>query len=217
MSEDYQWQKTLPPMGTERHSACAASYGDHLLVAGGVELNIGISNVVEIFNGSHWLVTQPLPIGYYNLKSVVFDENWYLMGGCGYNFEEEKAVHYASLDSLLASCQSSKTSQPSSVWKRLADAPNPLISTAALFGSRLIDIGGEECSGLSAIHAYSFPTNSWIHVGDIPIEINLTYSTVLPTGELMVVGEFGGWKSTRNVLKATIKGSLAFYIARHVY
>ena len=209
LSEDCQWQETLPPMRTERHSACAVSYENHLLlVAGGVELKIGISSVVEIFNGSHWLVTQPLPIGYYNLKSVILDENWYLMGGCGRNLQEEKAVHYASLDSLLASCQPSETSQPSSaVWKRLTDTPNPLISTA-LFGSRLIDIGGEECSLLSSIHAYSFPTNSWIHVGDIPVDINQTYSVVLPTGELMVVGGFGGWKSTRNVLKARVKGIL---------
>ena len=213
LSEDGQWQETLPPMISKRHSACAVSYGvNHLLVAGGVVLD-GISNTVEVYDGtySHWSFAQPLPMGYYNLKSAILDDSeqpvgkcWCLMGGSGHDLEE-KAVYYASLDSLVASSMPSETSQPLPVWKRLTDAPNPFDSTA-VFGSRLIAVGGEGIlSSTSTVHAYSFQTNSWIHVGDMPFGVSSTCSVVLPTGELMVVGGFP-MDPVRNVMKAEIKG-----------
>ena len=209
LSEHGQWQETLPPMRTKRHSVCSVSYRDHLLVAGGLASTDGMLNVVEVFNGSHWSLAQPLPMSYRDLKSAILDQHWYLMGGNGPHGNNKKAVHYASLDSLLASCQPSETSQPSSVWKRLTDAPYPLSSTA-VFGGRLVAVGGGEVSSLSSsIYAYSFQTNSWIHVGDMPFAASNICSVVLPTGELMVMGGYG-WltECKKNLWKATIKGNL---------
>ena len=206
LSEDGQWQETLPSMETKRHHACAVSYKDHLLVAGGISplYSINNLNVVEVFNGNHWSFAQPLPTSYHDLKSAILDQHWYLMGG----LPEDTAVHYASLDLLIASCQPSKTSQPSAVWKRLTDAPYQKSSTA-VFGNKLIAIGGEGIdTQMSTVHAYSFHTNSWIHVGDVPLLVYNTCSVVLPTGELMVVGGYNGIHYTRNVLKATIKGNI---------
>ena len=215
LSEHGQWQETLPHMISKRHSACAVSYGaNHLLVAGGIVLE-GISNTVEVYDGewSRWLFAQSLPFGYYDLKSVILDDInseqpvnkcWYLMGGCGC---EERAVYYATLDSLVATTMPSETLQPSpSIWKRLTDAPNPFNSTA-VFGTRLINVGGKGISSsTSTIHAYSFQTNSWIHVGDMPFGASSTCSVVLPTGELMVVGGNPS-DPVRNVMKAEIKGN----------
>ena len=201
-------------MRTECHSVCAVGYRDHLLVAGGETVD-GISNTVETFDGSHWLFVQPLPMRYYDLKCAILDCHWYLMGGnkglLEPTLDQDKAVHYACLDSLLASCQLGETSlQQSSIWKSLPDAPNQLSSTA-VFGSRLIAVGGEgDISPLSDIHAYSFQTNSWIHIGNMPFAISRTFSMVLPTGELMVVGGVSNSEnSVRNVdvLKATITGN----------
>ena len=206
--------RKLPPMRTECHSVCAVGYRDHLLVAGGETVD-GISNTVETFDGSHWLFVQPLPMRYYDLKCAILDCHWYLMGGnkglLEPTLDQDKAVHYACLDSLLASCQLGETSlQQSSIWKSLPDAPNQLSSTA-VFGSRLIAVGGEgDISPLSDIHAYSFQTNSWIHIGNMPFAISRTFSMVLPTGELMVVGGVSNSEnSVRNVdvLKATITGN----------
>ena len=59
LSEHGQWQEALSPMRTRRHSVCTVSYGDHLLVAGGIASD-GISNVVEVFDGHCWLFAQPL-------------------------------------------------------------------------------------------------------------------------------------------------------------
>ena len=113
LSEHGQWQETLPPMGIERHSVCAVNFRDYLLVAGGETVD-GISNIVEVFNGSHWLFAQPLPMGYFDLKSAILDCHWYLIGGnkglLESTLDQEKVVHCASLDSLLASCQLSETS-----------------------------------------------------------------------------------------------------------
>ena len=130
-------------------------------MAGGETLE-GTSNIIEVFNGSHWSFAQSLPVGYYDLRSTILDHHWYLMGGNnGLTLDQEKAVHYALLDSLLASCQSSETSQPSSVWKRLTDVPYQLCSTA-VFGSTLVAVGGgEDITSLSPnVYAYSFHTNS---------------------------------------------------------
>ena len=202
-----QWQETLPPMSTKRHSVCAVSYNDHLLVAGGMSKGSS-NNIIEIFNGSHWLFAQPLPMSYYDFKSVIIGQYWFLMGGkppLEYNEQKQyNAVHYACLDALLASCQPNVTSQSSSVWKRLIDTPHQF-SSPVVFGGRLIAVGGEGAdSPISTIYAYSIQTNSWIHVGDLPFAMCSTCSIVLPTGQLMVVGGY----TISKALKATVKGNL---------
>ena len=124
LSEGNQWQETLPSMRTKRRRACAVSYSDNLLVAGGITSD-GISNIVEIFDTNiHWLFAPTLPVGYYNLKSATLDDHWYLMGGDnGGLLAQKNAVYSASLDTLLASSQSTSQSQSSSIWKRLTDVP----------------------------------------------------------------------------------------------
>ena len=201
------WQETLPPMETKRHSVCAVSYRDHLLVAGGWTSE-GSSNVVEVFNGSLWSFAQPLPVRQSVLKSAILDQHWYLMGGEGELFVQNNAVHYTSLDALISSCRPSETSQPSSIWKRLTDVPYQYSSTA-VFGSRLIAVGGERlCSPTSTVYAYSFLTNSWICVGDMQFGISCTCSVVLPTGELMIIGGMFGVFLSANIIKITFEGML---------
>ena len=70
------------------------------------------------------------------MKSTVLDGHWYLMGGVG----QKEEVYYASLDSLVASCQPSEKPLPS-VWKRLPDVHHEC-SSIAVFGNRLIALGG---------------------------------------------------------------------------
>lgn len=211
LNEDDEWQETLPSMRTKRHSVCAARYMEYLLVAGGWIWN-GSVNTIEIFDGSHWLFAQSLPKGYDCLKSAIFNQHWYLMGGYMNSFTGNTKVHYTSLDSLLASRQPSETSQTSSdsVWESLTDAPYPS-SGAGLFDGGLIAVGGgEEKDDLtSAIHIYSFQINSWIHVGDMPYKMNSPCPIVLPgTGELILVGGYDGRDLMPTVLKASIKGNL---------
>ena len=52
------------------------------------------------------------------------------------------------------------------VWKKLTDAPF-VHSTLVAFGKQLITVGGQPLT--SAIHAFSYKTNSWVYVGDLPV------------------------------------------------
>ena len=186
LAEDDQWRKTLPPMATKRHKASAVEFAGSILVAGGEDWrNISI---VEVYNGHHWAEAQCLPRPCYHMKSTVLNGHWYLMGGGGQGEE----VYCASLDSLVASCQPSEKPLPS-VWKRLPNVPD-IRSSTAVFGNRLIAVGGGGYpSPSSSIHAYSPHTKSWVDVGDIPVEFYSTCTTVLPTGDLMLIG---GWSNT---------------------
>ena len=180
LTEHGQWSsETLPPMTTKRWGASAVEFAGNILVAGGSPKS---TNIVEVYNVGQWVKVLCLPESCCSLwmTSTVLDEHWYLMGGG----VEEKEVYYASLESLVASCQSSEKILPS-LWKRLPDVPHKY-SSAAVFGNRLIAAGGFPRT--SSIYAYSPHTQSWVHVWDLPVGLQSTCTAVLPTGELMVIG-----------------------------
>ena len=180
-----QWRETLPPMTTKRYRASAVEFAGKIIVAGGQDDKM--SNIVEVYNGHHWTKAQCLPKPSSDMNSTVLNGHWYLMGGGGQGTQ----VYYASLDSLVASCQPSEKPLPS-VWERLPDVPH-IRSSIAVFGNRLIAVGGRYPSPSSSIHAYSSHTQSWVHVGDMPVGLDSTCTAFLPTGELMVIG---GWSRT---------------------
>ena len=211
-----QWRETLPPMTTKRHKTSAVEFADNVLVAGGQDDNRRDIDIVEVYNGHRWAKAQCLPKPSSDMKSTVLSGHWYLMGG----WKQEKKVYYASLDSLVASCQPSEKHLPS-VWKRLPDVPH-IRSSTAVFGNRLIAVGGHPSissihayhhvgrgrgysSSSSSIHAYSPHTQSWVHEGDVPVGVCSTCTAVLPTGELMVIG---GWSRTSLWVSCVYKTSL---------
>jgi hypothetical protein len=181
LSEDGQWQETLPSMPISCATPSAVSHGDYLLVISG-----DYPNEIYVCNGHYWASAQHPPQRLNSIKSTVFDGHWYVMGSGG-------IVYSASLDSLLASCQPSETSQPSSLWKRLADAPSEWCCPAVL-GNRLVAVEESTDTTITSLYAYSSLTQSWIHMGDAPISSILTYFTpcavLLPSNELMIVS---GW------------------------
>ena len=176
-----QWMETLPPMTTKCQCVSSVEFADKIVVASGLDENRRVIDIVEVYDSHHWAKTQSLPKATYFIKSTVLNGHWYLMGGEG----QEKEVYYASLDCLVASCQPSEKPLPS-VWKRLTDARHKC-SSAAVFGNRLIAVGGGYRSS-SSIHAYSPYNQSWVHVGNMPVGLDSTCTAVLPTGELMVIG-----------------------------
>jgi hypothetical protein len=175
LSEEGQWQETLPPMPIPctYASVSAVSHGDHLLVISG-----GYPNKVYVYNGHHWASAQHPPQPLNSIKSTVFNGHWYLMGEGG-------IVYSSSLDSLLASCQPNETSQPSSLWKRLTDVPSRGCYPA-VFGNRLVAL----VSTTQSLYAYSSLTQSWVHMGDVPsilIYLSCAVHVLLPSNELMIV------------------------------
>ena len=195
LSEHGQWQETLPPMPTACTGASAVSHGDHLLVIGRDYPN----NKAYVYNCHHWASAQHLSQLLYNIRSTIFNGHLYLMGGGLYQSQETN-VYSASLDSLIASCQPSETSQPSSVWKRLTDVRRGYCYPV-VFGNRLIAVGGGLYSTPTSIHAYSSFTQSWEHMGDAPLPPSglAPCAIVLPSNELMVVR---GWRAFKVTLKS---------------
>ena len=101
-------------------------------------------------------------------------------------------VYSASLDSLIASCQPSETSQPSSIWKQLPDVPDSQCYPTT-FGGRLVAVG------MSSIYAYVPSNQSWIEAGNTPISHLSLFSAIgLPTNQLLVI-------KYRSVFKGSLK------------
>ena len=199
LSEHGQWQETLPPLPISCTFASAVSHGDHLLVIDDDYPN----NNVHVYNSHHWASAQHPPQQLFAIRSTIFNGHWYLIGR-KVVLSHEMHVYSASLDSLIASCQPSKTSQPSSVWKRLPDGPVGYCYPA-VFGNRLIVVGGG--GGLlpttTSLHAYFSFTLSWVkfNMGDtpLPLSVAIPCAVVLPSNELMVVR---GWEAFKITLKS---------------
>ena len=187
LSEDGQWQETLPPMPTPCGiDTSAVSHGDHLLVISDDSTNN--FNKVYVYNGHHWASAQCPPQWLCSIKSAIFNGYWYLMGE-ELSLSYRTSVYSASLDSLLASCQPSETSQPSSVWKKLPDAPSGHCYLV-VFGNRLVSVGYYGWAPLipTSLYVYSSFTQSWVHMEDVPGSIgSISCAVVLPSNELMIV------------------------------
>ena len=185
LSEDGQWQKTLPPMPAPCTFASAMSHGDHLLV---INADYPSQVCVHVYNDHHWASAQHPPQLLYSIKSTIFDGHLYLMGRMLHE-SQKTCVYSTSLDSLLASCQPNETSEPSYLWKKLTDAPSEWCCPV-VFGNRLVAVGGSSDTTLpSSFYAYSSLTQSWVHVGDaqsIPIYFP-PCAVLLPSNELMII------------------------------
>ena len=131
LQDDGTWDEDLPPMLTRRSDATAVSTSRYLLVAGGWRVD-GAESAVEVFDANMWSRTEPLPKGGSDIKSVLLNGEWYLMGG----LRQGRSVFSASVAALFASA-----GKVDSVWRTLPEAPLELSSLAA-FGSLLLTIGG---------------------------------------------------------------------------
>ena len=180
LDEQYHWTQPLPPMTIKRYKASAVSVGDHLIVAGGQGGSHDCPlDEVEMYDGRQWKKVESLPKPCWWMASTLHGGDWYLGGGMGQGSE----VYCTSLESLMVT---SERDGQTSVWKKLPDAPVKRFATV-MFRDQLMTVGGGSPLD-SALHAYSPNTNSWMHVGDLPVACHSTCTVVLPTGELLVVG-----------------------------
>ena len=194
----------IPSMGSKRFNASAISHSDHLVVAGGEDLEDDLLlNIVEVYDGYQWTEVQSLPSQCSSMKSTLYKRCWCLMGGYG----QGEHVYFCSLDKIVDSCKSSDI-YVEDLWGKLPDVPF-CNSSPAVLGSRIIAIGGRQstCYG-HAVYAYSQKSESWLLVGELPYEIYNTCTSVLPTGELMVIGG-QPTENTNIVFKIVLEGMLS--------
>ena len=194
------WMQPLPPMLTKCYGASAVSTGNHLIVAGGLSDEDPL-DIVQVYDGHEWMRAQPLPKACYFIKCTLDkDKKWYLAGGVG----QGRDVYHTSLESLIATTNLEDINQISA-WQKLPNVPL-LKSTPVVFGKQLLAAGGgDPCS--SVILAYASHTNSWVHVGNLPVACYSTCTIVLPTGELLMVGGVTDetWSSC-HIFKAKLQG-----------
>ena len=187
--ENGEWCPSIPAMTVARYGASAVSRGQHLIVAGGVRDSTdytisytvgGYTDIVEVFDGRSWSTAQSLPQGCAYMKSVVYNDVWYVCGGERQGCE----VYSAPLRSIVESTRDTQ----STVWNKLPPTPHPF-SSIAIFGQQLVTIGGGGMlSPTSAVHAFSPRSQPWPHVRDLPVALHSTCSLTLPNGELMTLG-----------------------------
>ena len=208
-----RWEEVegVPHMNTKRCATCVVSVGHYLIVAGGY-IDSGMSDIVEVFNGCQWMYGTSLPVSSVEMKSVVHGNVWYLMGGRN----QKRNVFCTSLEDFQSK-KPDTSSEPLIVWKLLGSRLPYERSSPAIFGNRLIAIGGENDFpgsqiSTSTIHAYSDHTKSWVHVGDLPQRLHSSCTVVLPTGELVVIGGMIGYGTkSKKVYMSIFKGRCKGY------
>ena len=169
---DDTFVENLPPMKEKRWAPCAVSIDSALVVAGGWGTS-GYLSSVEVFRDGQWVFGPSLPRAGCDISSCLFGPHWYLIGWDGNVFRLPLDFLESAVD-----CK----------WKALPDTPSSL-SAAVPFGDHFLSIGGGEYSECtSAIHALSSSSQSWEYVANLPVPLSSLCATLLPTGELVVIG-----------------------------
>ena len=187
------WTRPYPEMPTPRYAPSVISYQKWLVVAGG---NTGRShsNKVEILDtlSGQWYEGSPISSGCSGMSSAINGNMWYLSRGFTSPSVANKHVFCVSLDELISQALSQSAGDTSppipSPWQTLTDPPLTH-STVLILNGALLTIGGYHDS--SAIYHYQPSSRSWIKVGDLPTKRYRCACTVLPNGEIFVVGGDG--------------------------
>ena len=175
------YKEVFPAMPTKRRDTTAVTSKEHLIVAGGA---IGLSsadglNTVEVMDTKSlvWSTVASLPHPNTRASGTICGDQLYMLGG------DTKSVLTCSLTELLQSSSSS------SIWHRVAYAPD-YYSTCAAVNGELLAVGGcdEVWKSSSVIHKYNPTTNSWSLISNMPTTRYDCLVAVLPTNEMMVVG-----------------------------
>ena len=207
--KSHQWTEPYPPMRTVRTNPSVVAHEKWLVVAGGYgDSGHGFLNRILVVAGGYgrsavdrveildtttrqWYSAVPLPQRCAVMKSALVEDTLYLMGG--YDGGAIKEVFTVSLSALIQQAITpSEAASPATtqmLWQTLP--PTPLRYSAALtLHSSLLAIGGrDDKRKLSpAIHLYQPNTREWVKVGDLPIARDSCVSTLLPSGEILVLG-----------------------------
>ena len=190
------WVELFPVMPTRRRDTTAVTSKECLVVAGGMSgpfINASITTVeVMDLKTLVWSTVASLPHPCTGASATICGEQFFMLGGSN-DKRETKSVLTCSLRELLQS----SSSQSSSIWQRVADAP-AYCSTCAAVDGELVVVGGcsEDDKPTATVHKYNPTTNSWDLIGDMKTARYNCLAAVLPTSEMMVAGGDIDWNST---------------------
>ena len=159
-AKDRQWMQPYSPMPTARSRASSTCYKYWLVVAGGYK-DRKYMNTVEILDvtTNQWFTGPSTPTPWSNMKSVVIENIWYLMGGSDYD------VYSASLEAIV----SAQPSRSSNVWQKITPLKSKFPSPLNIGGS-LLAVGGsnKDNEPTPAIVRYMPESSTWVPAGELP-------------------------------------------------
>ena len=192
--KSHQWTEPYPPMKAVRTSPSVVAHEKWLVVAGWYDGSDALDRV-EILDTTtrQWYSAAPLPQRCGWMKSALVGDTLYLMGGNDGNKPVMEVftvflpalIRQATTPSEAASPAASQT-----LWQTLPPTPLGHSAALALRGS-LLAIGGQDDNReiTSAIYLYQPSTRKkWVKVGDLPTARDSCVSTLLPSGEFLVLG-----------------------------
>ena len=188
------WTHPFPPMLTACCSPSVVTYQNKWLIVAGGYGDGGDLLIVEIMNISnhHWYSAPPLPIPASKMSATIIDNTMVVLGGASGNFFFKK-VFKVNVDELISQAIAQQTTMNKkspavpvqTPWQKLPDTPLTQ-SAAVTFNGALLAVGGQ---GGTAIHLYHpAGSRSWVKSGDLPTERVQSACTVLPSGEVLIVG-----------------------------
>ena len=142
-----QWVE-LPHLLQPRAAAAAATVGDRIIVAGGVDANGALLNTTEVFDGTTWTLGAPIPTPRQMLAAASDGKLMYAVGGSNGNTD---------LTTVEAYDPAAKT------WTALAGLPQPRSDLGvAIADGRLVAVGGVSAGRvLKSVSALDLMTKTW--------------------------------------------------------
>ena len=178
--------KNYTKMITARSSTTATGHQGMLIVAGGHDSKMKVLSSTELFN-SHtrkWCACSDLPIPHNWMKSVIVNDDLYLLGGYDKDNNSSSAVFTTTLDTLLTHQLTWNTYQPTPwCWS----AP------VSIQGTHLLLVGGTietEDQGIvsSDIYKLNKVNHSWEAIGHIPLPRESSAAVSIADNEIIVIG-----------------------------
>ena len=141
--EDSQTWKisNIPPLSEARCSPCVFAYKSVLVASGGINRwkfdyeHSARTNSVEVFQGSQWHTSVPLPFALSAMSCAIVNDKCYIIGGSRSGGLPNRQVCFISIPSLIQT----DTNHP--VWEH-RNCPL-FFSTPAEQGGNLLAIGGK--------------------------------------------------------------------------
>lgn len=195
--QESAWVEVLPPLPTARSAASAVTWGDYLIVLGGINDSSSILSTVEILHlpSQQWSVAFSLPLGVAGGSAVVYRSRLYIMGGLT-NGGLSRAFFSVAMDRLLAtmSRMNRLTTTSANLWEFHPDCPYTMM-TLCVFNGYLLALGGNETTVSVSqpsewVWSY-FPDDdmdSWTLVQKMHASRKLCCATSLSSSCLVVIG-----------------------------
>ena len=202
-SESRRWTR-MPPMNIARSWSTAVNFNNYIIVAGGLGRR-GRTSSVEVLDATSrkWHIAESLPNPCTLMKSTQIENTLFLMGGYDH-VNPTKAVYKVNLNELIMKAIFNQATQP--LWLNVEDTPFEFSAPLNVGGS-LIAVGGRDESNdhyhrysSSSIHLYQPDTRRWVKVGDLPTARYNCTCSILPSGEVIVIGDEIGGVSTVDIL-----------------